>query len=315
MDARQARGVGRRDRPAATAALSVLLLSVLPVAAQAAERVALDRPGVEGSLLADAGQAATRQRHRGLARSPGTRFLDCPYCPVLVVVPPGRFMMGSPSSEPGRYDHEGPVHEVAIARPFAVGVYEVTFEEWDACVSGGGCGGYRPDDRGWGRGRRPVINVSWDDAQAYVRWLSGRTGKAYRLLSESEWEYVARAGTATRYWWGDDVGRGRANCAECGTRWDGERTAPVGTFAASPFGLHDVHGNVFEWVADCWNGRYAGAPGDGSAWESGRCGRRVLRGGAWSGDPRYLRCAFRSRNATGNRNYIVGFRVARTLAP
>ena len=140
---------------------------------------------------------------------------------------------------------------MTIGSPFAVGVCPVMFDEWDACASAGGCGGYRPDDRGWGRGRRPVIDVSWRDAQSYVAWLSRETGEAYRLLSESEWEYAARAETATRYWWGDDIGRNRANCNVCGSRWDDESTAPAGSFAANVFGLHDVHGNVFEWVQDC----------------------------------------------------------------
>ena len=179
---------------------------------------------------------------------------------------------------------------------------------------GSGCGGYRPGDRGWGRGSGPVIRVSWSDVQAYVAWLSGKTGEAYRLLSEAEWEYAARAGTTTRYHWGDDIGRNRANCVgdRCGDSW--EFTAPVGSFGANGFGLHDVHGNVWEWVEDCWNGSYAGAPSDGSAWESGNCDRRVLRGGSWVNIPRDLRAAVRGRIDTGDRSSISGFRVARTLA-
>ena len=244
----------------------------------------------------------------------GRKFRDCPRCPELVVVPSGSYMMGSPSGEEYRSDSEGPVHRVTFERPFAVGVYEVTFGEWDACVEGGGCGGYRPPSQNWGEGRRPVMNVSWDDAKGYVAWLSRKTGEEYRMLSESEWEYVARAGTVTRYWWGDAIGRNRANCDGCGSRWDGGQTSPVGSFAPNGFGLHDVHGNVWEWVEDCWHDSYRGAPTDGRAWTvGGDCGRRVLRGGSWGSEPGYLRSADRDRNSAGVRSSGSGFRVARTL--
>ena len=274
--------------------------------AERKEREAAERRRAEAERKA---RKAEEKRKR--ARSPGTRFRDCPECPELVVVPSGSYRMGS--SEPDRHDDEGPVHRVTIGYPFAVGVYEVTFGEWDACVSGGGCGGYRPSDRGWGRGRRPVVNVSWNDAKMYVEWLSRKTGEAYRLLSESEWEYVARAGTRTKYWWGYDIGRNRANCYDCGDSY--HYIAPVGSFSANPFGLYDVHGNVWEWVEDCWNGHYRGAPSDGSARESGNCGRRVLRGGSWYSEPRYLRSAYRLRLTSGSRDGDYGFRVARTLTP
>ena len=232
----------------------------------------------------------------------------------MVVVPAGSFTMGSPASEDGRADWEGPQRQVRIGKPFAAGKYEVTFAEWDACVAAGGCRGHRPDDMGWGRGRRPVVNVSWDDAQAYVGWLSRRTGQEYRLLSESEWEYAARAGTRARYHWGDSVGRNRANCGGCGSRWDYERTAPAASFPANGFGLHDMHGNVGEWVEDCWHDSYAGAPSDGSAWTtSGMFSWRVYRGGAWNFIPGYLRAAGRGASDTGSRDDSLGFRVARTL--
>ena len=241
------------------------------------------------------------------------RFRDCDQCPEMIEVPAGSFMMGSPSGEASRSNNEGPVHKVTIGDAFAVGVYEVTFDEWDACRRGGGCS-HNPPDRGWGRGSRPVINVSWEDAQAYVRWLSRETGERYRLLSESEWEYVARAGTKTRYYWGDAVGRNQANCDGCGSRWDGKQTAPVGSFPANAYGLHDVHGNVREWVEDCWHGSYRGAPADGSAWTVGKsCERRVLRGGSWSLGPQNLRSAFRDWFTGGVRGSVAGFRVARTL--
>ena len=242
---------------------------------------------------------------------PGTVFRDCDVCPEMVVVPAGSFMMGSPEEAA-----EMPIHRVTIAEPLAVGKYEVTFAEWEACVADGGCYGHRPNDEGWGRGNRPVIHVSWNHVQTYAMWLSEKTGEPYRLLSEAEWEYVARAGSGTRkYSWGNEIGRNRANCDGCGSRWDGKQTAPVGSFAANGFGLHDVHGNVWEWLQDCWNGTYAGAPADGSAWEQGDCNTRVLRGGSWYNYPRYLRSAFRPWYTTGNRYNLVGFRVARRLTP
>ena len=281
--------------------------------------------------------------------NPGDTFQDCPGCPKLVVVPSGSFMMGSPENEEGRSNHEGPMHEVRIGYQLAVGVYPVTFDEWDACVSDGGCGGYEPKDKDWGRGTRPVINVSWNDAKRYVGWLSWKTGKGYRLLSESEWEYVARAGTDTSYWWGNEIGRNRANCDGCGSHWDDEKTSsvgssvaaagvvvgaavsaiadlygrhrnvmktsPAGSFSANVFGLYDVHGNVLEWVEDCWNDDYDAAPTDGSAWESGKCSERVVRGGSCDATPRHLRSAYRLGITTGYRSQNAGFRVARTLTP
>ena len=229
----------------------------------------------------------------------------------MVVVPAGSYVMGSPSSEVGRGNAEGPQHRVTIRESFAVGAYEVTFEEWDACVTDGGCGGYRPGDEGWGRGRRPVINVNWEDAQRYVKWLRDETGEVFRLLSEAEWEYVARAGTTTPYHYGRTITMKQVNGKIDGSRYG--KTLPVGSFDANEFGLHDVHGNVYEWVQDCWNGRYQGAPSDGSAWERGNCGRRVVRGGSWYYFPWSLRSASRSRGVAGSRYGYVGFRVARTL--
>ena len=240
----------------------------------------------------------------------GTVFRDCEGCPEMVVVPAGAYMMGSPEEA-----NEMPIHRVTIGEPLAVGKYEVTFAEWDACVADGGCYGHRPDDAGWGRGNRPVMNVDWNQAQTYTMWLSEKTGKVYRLLSEAEWEYVARAGSETAYSWGNEIGRNRANCGGCGSRWDGKQTAPVGSFGANGFGLHDVHGNVWEWVQDCWNGTYAGAPADGSAWEQGDCNARVVRGGSWNIFPWYLRSASRAGTLFVDRDYRLGFRVARSLTP
>jgi formylglycine-generating enzyme required for sulfatase activity len=200
---------------------------------------------------------------------------------------------------------------VTIATPFAVGKFEVTFAEWDACVAQGGCS-HRPDDRGWGRGRQPVIDVSWHDAQRYVAWLSRKTGTSYRLLSEAEWEYAAQAGTGREAV--VTPGAGQANCDGCGSRWDNKQTAPVGSFSANAFGLHDMLGNVWEWTADCRNGRgVVAAPSDGSARTDGDCSSHVLRGGSWFDNPVYTRSANRFRLTADFRLEIFGFRVARTL--
>ncbi len=245
---------------------------------------------------------------RAYQRAVGEIFKDCAQCPQMVGVLPGSFAMGSSIYEGS---DEGPQHVVHIGYRFAVGVYEVTFAEWDACVADRGCGGYVPDDEGWGHGNRPVINVSWDDAQSYVRWLSQKTGESYRLLSDSEWEYVARAGSTTQYSWGNDIEHNRANCYGCSSQWDHEKTAPVGVFSANAWGVHDMHGNVWEWVQDCWNDSYVGAPSDGSAWEYGNCDRRVLRGGSWYFNPRNLRSAIRLWYTSVFRYYYFGFRVVR----
>ena len=273
-------------------------------------------------------------------RAVGTRFRDCPDCPEMVVVPSGRFDMGSPPTEEGRHDNEGPVHPVTIGYRFAAGVHEVTRGEFARFVSatnrvvGSSCWGWdgkwRERSRaGWRNpgfpqgDEHPVTCVSWNDAKAYVRWLSEQTGEPYRLLSESEWEYVARAGTTTARSWGEDPSAQcrHANGADASTDYpraagcdDGHsHTSPVGSYEANEFGLHDVSGNVFEWLEDCWNGSYREAPSDGGAWKTGDCDRRVFRGGSWLNEPRFLRSAFRVRYALGYRSNVLGFRVARTL--
>jgi formylglycine-generating enzyme required for sulfatase activity len=242
-------------------------------------------------------------------------FKECSNCPEMVVVPAGSFRMGSPASEPGRGADEGPQHTVTFARQFAVGQFELTFDEWDACVADGGCNGYKPSDQGWGRGRRPVINVSWNDAKVYIAWLSNKTGKTYRLLTETEYEYAARAGTQTAYPLGNSIGRNNANCNGCGSQWDFKQTAPVGSFAANGFGLYDMVGNVWQWTEDCYHESYSGAPADGSAWTSGDCSRRVVRGGSWGISWGVLRSAFRFRFTSGDQGSSLGFRVGRTLLP
>jgi formylglycine-generating enzyme required for sulfatase activity len=247
------------------------------------------------------------------ALKPRDTFQECSNCPVMMVVPAGSFMMGSPAGEPGRSGNEDPQHEVTIASHFAVGQYELRFDEWDACVADGGCNGYKPADQGWGRKDRPAINVSWVDANAYVSWLAKKTGKPYRLLAEAEYEYATRAGTQTAYPWGDAIGKNNANCTGCGSQWNGKETAPVGSFAANGFGLYDMAGNVWEWTQDCYHDSYNGAPTDGSAWTSGACDFRVLRGGSWINSPKGLRPALRDWFTSDSRLKLFGFRVGRTL--
>lgn len=238
----------------------------------------------------------------------------------MAMIQPGTFRMGSPENEPRRDDDEGPVHAVTLSRPFSLGRTEVTFEEWDACVAGGGCNGYRPEDGGWGRGRMPVINVSWSDARAYTTWLSGKTGRKYRLPTEEEWEYAARAGTTTPFYPGATITPDQANF-DGGETYNGsrpglnrEKPIAVGSFPANGFGLRDMHGNVWEWVLDCWQQGYP--PGGGKGGDAGiaaadRCDTRVLRGGSWSSSPRSLRAADRFWFHPTFRIDNVGFRVLR----
>ena len=254
------------------------------------------------------------------ALRPKDLFKECSDCPEMVVVPAGQFMMGSLLVEQGSEDDERPQHRVTFAEPFAVGRFAVTFAEWDACVAEGGCKRYRPGDQGWGRGRRPVINLWLEDARAYVAWLSEKTGRNYRLLSEAEREYVTRAGTTTPFWWGDTISTEQANydgdfTYGCSRR-KGEyrrKTVPVDSFAPNPWGLYQVHGNVYEWVEDCWNRNHIGAPSDGSAWITGDCARRVMRGGSWQFAPWHLRSAARGAVAIAADFRVVGMRVARSL--
>jgi formylglycine-generating enzyme required for sulfatase activity len=236
--------------------------------------------------------------------------------------------MGSPPEPQGRWSAESPQHLVTVPG-VALGLYEVTFDQWQACVDDGGCT-HRPQDQGWGRGNRPVINVNWSDAQAYVRWLSRRTGRTYRLPSEAEWEYAARAGSQTRFFWGNDLSRACefANSYDrSGERLHGMRrtplacddqfgaTAPVGSYSTNVFGLHDMAGNVWEWVEDCWHDSYVSAPTDGLARPQGACDRRIARGGSWNFMPDFLRPTFRLRLEPDDQTHAVGFRVARTIGP
>jgi formylglycine-generating enzyme required for sulfatase activity len=255
---------------------------------------------------------------------PKDSFMDCPTCPEMVVVPAGTFTMGSPASEPqrfgGRYGDEEQI-QVTIAAAFAVAKFAVTFDEWDACVADGGCNGYKPADQGWGRGKQPVINVDWDDAKAYAAWLSRKTGKSYRLLTDAEREYVTRAGTTTAFWWGSSVTPKQANYDGSADPYKGggskgeyrQRTVPVDSFESNPWGLYNVHGNVWEWTEDCWNHSNIGNPRNGGARTTGDCSERVIRGGSWDSLPTFLRSAERARGKPVARDNNQGFRLARTL--
>ena len=243
----------------------------------------------------------------GGSTSPQRHFRDCPDCPEMVQIPAGNFLMGSSNSE-----DEKPVHEVHLDKPIAVGKYEVTFAEWDACVADGGCQkNKQPGDEGWGRAKHPVINVSWNDAKDYVTWLSSKSGKSYRLLSEAEWEYAARAGSTGKYAFGETLNAKQAKFSS-GKQGVGE-TAEVGSFLPNAWGLHDMHGNVWEWVTDCYLPTYEGAPTDGSPRLSTNCPSRVLRGGSWDYNPEDLRSAVRYRLPPFYRVDEIGFRLARDL--
>jgi formylglycine-generating enzyme required for sulfatase activity len=270
-------------------------------------------------------------------------FRECADCPKMVAIPAGRFIMGSPATEQGRFDTEGPQHIVSVTA-FAIGKFEVTNAEFRTFLEQSG---YQPAPCDpivgltWlspGRGLayppgrtdpplNPAVCLSWNDAQAYIRWLNSKVRSRdpspksgdgpYRLPSEAEWEYAARAGTTTARWWGGAIGLGNANCNGCGSKWDGALIAPIGSFGPNPFGLYDMLGNVWQWVNDCWNESYVGAPLNGSVWRSGDCTNRVLRGGSWSNVPVFVRSATRTRGDAGGRDFdyssYAGIRVARTL--
>lgn len=267
-----------------------------------------------------------------VAPAPGTTLRDGRGLPEMVVVPPGEFIMGSPQDEPNRRPDEGPRHRVKIAYAFAVGKYPITLAEFARFVkathydAGSTCKTYENggwDDHRPGRNwrtpgyaqtaRDPVVCMNYHDAQAYAAWISRKTGHAYRLLSEAEYEYVNRAGTTSLWWWGNDIGANRTNCSSCGNAEPHNGTIPVGGFPANAFGLYDTSGNAWSWVADCWKPDYIDAPTDGSAYRGGACSEHAERGGAWFYSPGNLRSAIRIKDPSDLRNYHNGFRIARTL--
>ena len=246
----------------------------------------------------------------------GAEFQHCGLCPQMTVVPSGKFNMGSPETEMNRGDDESPQRIVTVNYDFAVGIFEVTYEQWEHCFINFGCD-HNPIDNGWGRGQHPVSNVSCLDANQYVKWLSKQTGSQYRLLTEAEWEYVARAGSTAKFWWGDESPIGKAVCIKCDLSGEtNNMSMPVGTYPPNSFGLHDLHGNVWEWVEDCWSKDYSGHPLYADAYKSeSQCKRRVLRGGAWPNGGRHLRSANRSwKGPTHRSTNGKGFRVAMTLS-
>lgn len=248
----------------------------------------------------------------------GNYFSDCDKCPDMAALPAGSFRMGSPPSEQTRTEAEGPVRDVSLARPFAISTREVTFDQWQACVDEGGCRGYAPYDMGWGRGNRPVTNVSFEDATAYAAWLSAKTGEEYRLPSEAEWEFAARAGGTTAFSFGAGISSDKANYngnyAYLGEKGEFRgRTTPVASFAPNNFGLYDMHGNVWEWTADCWTPGHTGAPANGAPVTNASCTARVIKGGAWNTGGWRLRAAHRLDKANGARENDIGFRVARAV--
>ena len=273
----------------------------------------------------------------------GREFTECTNCPTMVAVPGGKFVMGSPAGEPGRFDNEGPQHYVSV-RAFAIGKFDVTSEEFRQFLRETS---YQPEpcDRrlglGWrslGHGlvyppneveplRWPAVCLDWRDAQAYIAWLNARakiehpslvnrTGP-YRLPTEAEWEYAARGGTTAARWWGNAIGSGNANCNGCGSRADNQVLEEVGSFRPNPFGLFDMLGNAWQWTADCWHKSYVGAPSDGRAWTEPNCAKHVLRGGSWDNVPIFIRSAARAGGVADGGEYdystLAGFRVARDL--
>lgn len=321
--------VGRRSRlHAGMAALIFLSIGCAP--ALAAKRHAAEpKPEIAKATTAKGAPAAPPRQIQpwGMAPlsaeieaelKPKDSFKECPDCPEMVVVPKGTFMMGTPESEPERSKGEDPVHRVTIARPFAVGRFSISFDEWDACLADGGCRGNKLNDWGRAGGRFPAQGVKFSDAEAYLAWLSKKVGRTYRLPSESEREYFTRAGTTTPFWFGKTITPQNAayrysmNYANGPSGQDRKGPAPVDSFAPNPFGLYQVHGNVYELTQDCFNKRYTqDTPTDGSPWLEGNCAERMIRGGEWNGWAATLRSGYRYSMLGEGGGY--SFRVVRTL--
>jgi formylglycine-generating enzyme required for sulfatase activity len=275
--------------------------------------------GWNSALFHIVGDQMFRDRFEEQPLQAGDTFSDCPDCPTMVLIPGGTFTQGSPNSEPQSQPSERPQRQVTVPA-FALGQTEVTFDQWDACVADGGCT-HNPGDQGWGRGNRPVINVSWHDAQEYVTWLGNKTGHIYRLPSESEWEYATRAGTTGRFNTGDCITTEQANfdgrtaATGCPEGSYLGQTLPVASFDPNAFGLFDTHGNTGAWTQDCWNWNYSGAPTDGSAWMTGNCTEATLRSSVWFQWGNSVRSAARGPGGRDIRTSGVSIRVARSVEP
>jgi formylglycine-generating enzyme required for sulfatase activity len=239
--------------------------------------------------------------------SAGNEIKDCAACPALLAITPGSFKMGNDKDDPS----EKPAHQVTITHPFALGKYPVTVAQWNACVAAGGC--QRLTDISNPDPNAPAHNLSWDDAQQYVKWLTKASGKPYRLPTEAEWEYAARGGTTTRYWWGNEMTKGKVNCKDCGPPWRADGPTNVGSFAPNPFGIYDMGGSVWEWVGDCWHSSYKNAPSDGRAWDEPYCQSRVIRGGSWLDGHDYMLTSTRFKYDASVRYTANGLRVARDM--
>ncbi|WP_425435459.1 formylglycine-generating enzyme family protein [Paraburkholderia ribeironis] len=265
-------------------------------------------PAPSPAATAPAAPAATAVAQKPNAHAPSaSESRDCATCPIMIAVPAGSFAMGSSTDDPS----EKPVHHVSIGAPFAIGKYAVTVEQWNACVAANACQKLTPESNA--NKAAPARDLSWDDAQQYVKWLARITGKPYRLPTEAEWEYADRGGTTTAYWWGDQMRKGNANCKDCGDPWHKEGPENAGSFAPNPLGLYDMNGSVWEWTADCWHNTYQSAPVDGHAWDSPGCEMRVIRGGSWREGAGYMLTATRFKYSAGVRQSQNGLRVVKDV--
>ena len=287
--------------PAAASAAAPAAQSKAAPAAPAAQTKA-------APAVATPAQPAVSAKVNVATPKPGPHDIqDCPACPLLIPVTPGNFMMGNETDDPS----EKPVHHVTIGHPYALAKYVVTVAQWNACANAGACP--RLSSESNAAPNAPVRDLSWDDAQQYVKWLSKVSGKPYRLPTEAEWEYAARGGTATRYWWGNEMRKGAANCKDCGPPWRVEAPDDVGSFPANPYGFYDMAGGVWEWVSDCWHNSYKNAPDDGRSWDEPNCQTRVIRGGSWRDGAGYMLSATRFKYDSSVRYNANGFRVARDM--